>query len=641
MKRRIRGVFTPKILLPLLAVGAVGFGAVGVMSLLERRGEAAISMIPADAALAISFDNTPSPSQVMLFKEISDAMEDSGMNRYVDEMMDDMGVPPEVRAIKDNLKGSFAVGIWGDIASAAPDMILAAAMEDTTAAENIVKQHGKRLEGVSAPAYQLEQDVVVAFHNGYALVTNKADNLQRALDASENKIQSLDEAASYKRARESLPADASFMLFANGEAIARADEDTRKMYEAIGIKKAGWAAVGATILDTGIQVDMYQDMQDAGELTAAYEAIPELTYSSASKLPSGAIGVLGISDAGRMIGAIVESMEVSELGTEIGNGMTEMEKETGLSFKKDFLPALAGETYMALYPPKGADNDEPTFVLMFDEQNGATPESAARKLIAKVDEFTSKKVGEAEVFAAKEGEPVIAILPDQVAITNDLSIVSGNTSNGLTGTGSLAKFDEGAPAKFKLQIDLRKLFATIREFAGDDVPALEQALSQDSLECSWTVEDGVSKGRALIPLKILELIRMAGKELQKHKSAPEQSMEGVDAEAFPAPDMKENVSKDELLARGRQIGVALQMYAKDNDGKYPLFQEFMDGAIDPYLKDKSIDKDFVYMPPLKDVDPATSEVGFFMADDGRVVVFQDGNAKYESSSDWGDEPNRG
>ncbi|MEO7454372.1 MAG: DUF3352 domain-containing protein, partial [Fimbriimonadales bacterium] len=518
MKRSIRGVFTPKILIPLLAIGAVGFGAVGVMSLLERRGEAAISMIPSDAALAISFDNTPSPSQVMLFKEISNAMEDGGVNRFVDEMMDDMEVPPQVRAIKENLKGSFAVGLWGDIAGGEPDMVFAAALNSTASAENVLRDHAKKISGLGVPAYEVDGEVIIAFYEDYALVSNSQENLRRAIDAGEGKIQSLDEIAAFKSARESLPSDASFMLFVNGEAIAKADEDTRKMYEAMGIVKAGWAAVSATVIDTGIQIDMYQDMRGAGQLVAEYEAIPELTYTSANRLPAGAIGVLAVSDAGRMVGAVIESVSASVLGADFEEGFGEMEKETGLNLEKDILPALAGETYMALYPPKDG-KDDPTFVLMFDEQNGGKPEAAARKIIASEKGFTSKMLGDAEVFSMKVDEPVIAILPDQVVITNDLAIISEQPANALTSTGSLAKFDEGTPAKFKLQIDLRQLVAMAREFGGDDVPDIEQALSQDSLECSWTVENGVSKGRALIPLKLPELIRIAGQEMKKHKDA--------------------------------------------------------------------------------------------------------------------------
>src|SRR5688500_938653 len=201
------------------------------------------------------------------------------------------------------------------------------------------------------------------------------------------------------------------MLFANGEAIAKADEDTRKMYEAMGIMKAGWAAMSATVVNEGIQLDMYQDMKGGGDLTAAYEAIPELTYSSANRLPAGAIGVLAVSDAGRMVEALVSSVAASEFGGDVDKGFADMEKETGLSFENDVVPALAGETYLALYPPARKEDDEPTFVMMIDEQNGAKPESAVRKLIAKVDEFTSKKIGDAEVFSAKSNEPVIAILP--------------------------------------------------------------------------------------------------------------------------------------------------------------------------------------------------------------------------------------
>jgi hypothetical protein len=621
----------------LLAVGAIGFGAVGVMSLLERRGEAAISLIPSDAALAISFDNTPSPSQVMLFREISNAMEDGGVNRFVDKMMDDMNVPPQVRAIKENLKGSFAVGLWGDLAGGKPDMVLAAALNSTASAENVLREHGKRLEDISVPAYQMDGEVIIAFYDDYALVTNSADSLKRAIEAGEGRLQSLDDVEAFKSARESLPSDASFMLFANGEAIANADEDTRRMYEAMGIDKAGWAAIGATVVDAGIQLDMYQDMQGGGELTTAYEAIPELTYSSANRLPAGAIGVLAISDAGRMVDAMLESVSASEMGADVDKGLSEMEKEIGLSFDTDVLPALAGETYVALYPPTSKEDDEPRFVIMFDEQNGATPEKAARKLIAKVDEFTAKKVGEVEVFAAEADEPVIAIAPEQVVITNDVSIISEPTESALTDSGSLAKFDDGQPAKFKIQVDLRKLFATIREFVGEDMPNIESALSQDSFECSWTVESGVSKGRALIPFKLPELIRIAGKELNKVSEEgmgfPSETTEGGPSMDEIGATMK---SKDEVLKNGKEMGVAFLLYAEDHDGKFPEYQEFLDGALQPYLKNKKVEEDFIYMPPMKDSDPKTTQLGSFMAEGGRVVVFKDGRAEFESYEDWGE-----
>ncbi|MDQ2987004.1 MAG: DUF3352 domain-containing protein [Armatimonadota bacterium] len=627
----MRGVFAPKILLPLLAVGAVGFGTVGVMNLLQRRGEAAIGLIPADATLVISFDNTPAASQVLLFNEISAAMEDSGVNRLVDDLIEDSGMPPEARAIKDNLKGSFALGVWGDLASGKPDTLLAAALNDPASAESIVAKHAEKLPNTRVTAYTFEEDVVIAFHDDYVIVANSVNTIERAIDASEDKIESLDQAAAYKKARESLPREASLMVFVNGEAVARSDEDTRKMYEAFGIKKAGWAALSATVLAEGIQVDMFQDMEGGGRILEAYESLSDLNYDSAQKLPSGAIGIVGLSGAGTMIKTLVESIEASELAADFSSGVDEMEKDTGLSLEKDLIPALAGESYAAIYPPKKAD-EEPTFVIMFDEQNGANPENAARKIIKSVDDFTMSQVGEAEVFVngvETSDEPVIAILPDRVVVTNDRSLVSAPQGNSLTSNGGLASFDEGEPAKFKLQIDMKAVFEMVRKFGGDEMPDLEQALSQQTLDCSWTVEDGVAKGRALLPFKLPELIRIIGKQasqMKKDFDAPPMSEESFKA-------MPESDDIDTVKAHGSEIGRALMMFSGDNDDKMPTLAQFDEGAIDRYLGDKSIREDFLYTPPMAKGEPSKTEAGYFIHQDGRVVVFRDGHVEVKTWAD--------
>jgi len=626
----MRGVFAPKVLIPLLAVGAVGFGAVGIMSLLERRGEAAISMIPADATMAMSFDNTPSASQVLLFNEISAAMEDSGLNRFVDEMMENEGVPPEARAIKENLKGSFALGVWGNLASGKPDGLLAAALNNPNAAENIVKEHGERLQGASVPAYKVGEEVVIAFHEDYALIANSIKTIERAIETSDGKIPSLDQAPAYKKAREALPKEASLMVFVNGEAVANSDEDTRKMYEAFGIKKAGWAAFGATVKPEGIQLDFFQDMKDGGRIAEAYQAINPLKFDSAGRLPEGAIGVVGISGLGTMVKTLVESIEASEVGGDVDEGLADMEKETGLSFEKDVLPALAGEAYAAIYPPK-KQGEEPTFVLMFDEQNGATPEAAVRKLMAKAGEFTQSKLGDAEVFTSKEGkdDPVVAILPDQVVLTNDPAFVATQTGNSLTANGGLATFDDGEPSQFRVQIDMQKLFDVIREFNDEDMPPLDQALSQRTLDCTWTVTDGVAKGRALLPFKVPELIRIFAKEAQKSKESS--SSAAVRGEAGEMSG--ETRSASELERDASVIGKALIMYSADNGNKFPDHAAFLDGAIDPYLPSKEVRENFVYLPPSDGVQPFKNEVGFFVAPEGRLVLYQDGHVIHEKFED--------
>ena len=632
MKRRMRGVFAPKVLIPLLAVGAVGFGAVGVMSLLQRRGEAAIALIPADAMMAVSFDNTPAASQVLLFNEIAAAMEDSGVNRFVDEMLESSGAPPEVKSIKENLKGSFALGVWGDVASGKPDTLLAAALKDPASAEGAISKHAEKVKNASMSVYSFEEDVFIAFHDDYVLVANSLKTLERSIDAADDEIESLDQVGAFKKARAALPGEASLMVFVNGEAIARADEDTKKMYKAFGIEKAGWAAMSATVLAEGIQLDVFQDMEGSATIANAYESLSDLTYDSAAELPSGAIGVAGLSGAGTMLKTLFESLQNSELSKDFQKGLADMEKETGLSFEEEIVPALAGETYFALYPPKQS-KDDPSFVITFDETNQADPESAARKIIASVDDFKMSKVGAAEVYidgTSASDEPVIAIFPDRVMVTNDRTLITDDPEKSLTSVGGLANFDDGDPAKFKMQIDMRTLFGMIRKFSGEDMPNLEQALSQDTLDIRWTVQDGTATGRVLIPFKLPELIRIAGKEAQKHKP-----VQGADESIPPMAMPEASAPKDleQIKSNGQQVAKALLMYAGDNGDQMPTFEQFGKGAIDPYLGDPKIREDFMYMPPFEDSDPKKTEVGFFMAPSGRVVVMLNGEVKYEAYTD--------
>jgi hypothetical protein len=225
------------------------------------------------------------------------------------------------------------------------------------------------------------------------------------------------------------------------------------------------------------------------------------------------------------------------------------------------------------------------------------------------------------VFTSKEGkdEPVIAILPDQVVLTNDPALIATQTGDSLTANGGLAAFDDGEPAQFRVQIDMKKLFEVIRQFGADDMPELEQALSQQTLDCSWTVSDGVARGRALIPFKVPELIRTFAKQAEKFNEASEAAL----AEPMDDSGMSEK-SASEMERDANIIAKGLLMYAGDHDGKFPEYSQFLEGAVDKYLPDKEVREDFMYMPPMAGSEPFKTEVGFFIAPEGRIVVYQDG-----------------
>lgn len=108
MNKRMMGIFSPKIAIGLAAFASLGIGTVAVYKMLERTGESAIRMIPADAALIVSLDTSPSPSQVRLYNEISLAMKDSGMNDFIDNMLAQAdGGQGALKTLRSHVKGQF------------------------------------------------------------------------------------------------------------------------------------------------------------------------------------------------------------------------------------------------------------------------------------------------------------------------------------------------------------------------------------------------------------------------------------------------------------------------------------------------------------------------------------------------------
>ncbi len=373
MNQRTRGVFAPKILIPLLAAGAIGIGAVSVMSLLARRGEAGISLIPADAIMALSFDNTPSAGQVALFNDIKNAMSDSGLNEFVDDFL--LGLDPKTGSFKhllEHVKGSFAVGVWGDINGGQPNVMIAVALNDAGGAEGIVSQLTRGVRTSDSLRYYVPEranGMIITFYGDYAIFAANIETAKKALDVAKGTVPNLYEQASFKQARQSLPSDASLMFFVNGEAVSKADKNTRQLYEAMGVHPEGWMACGMTLRSEGIQFDMFEPESYHGAFKEVLRNLKPLHYSSLEKYPNGAIGVVGLSSPAvyaQIFEKVFENMP--KVGPEMEKGITQMEKETGTSFHNDWIPALRSEVYAALYPPIPGEKN-PGVIISIDSSN--------------------------------------------------------------------------------------------------------------------------------------------------------------------------------------------------------------------------------------------------------------------------------
>ena len=86
-----------------------------------------------------------------------------------------------------------------------------------------------------------------------------------------------------------------------------------------------------------------------------------------------------------------------------------------------------------------------------------------------------------------------------------------------------------------------------------------------------------------------------------------------------------------LISRAKQIGTALGIYASDYDDSLPG-QEGWETKLMPYTKNRDVLRDFNYtfrggeMGSIQDV--TTTELGFFVTNGGRVVVYADTTVKF-------------
>ena len=86
------------------------------------------------------------------------------------------------------------------------------------------------------------------------------------------------------------------------------------------------------------------------------------------------------------------------------------------------------------------------------------------------------------------------------------------------------------------------------------------------------------------------------------------------------------------LSNGKQLGLAILMYAQDYDETYPT-PDGINGKLAPYLKNESLFQGFTYTfggGSMSGVErPAETEMGFVTGPGGRAVIFADGHVKWK------------
>lgn len=539
--KRSWGVFSPKTLIPVLAIGAVAFGTVGLMQLLNRHGEAAIQLLPSNAVMAMSFDNTPSPQQVPLFNEIKEAMEDSGLNAKIDEFLLHADPKGTLQKIRRELRGSFAVGIFGGIfenVKSEPDVLLVAALYNRNSAEALMAGFAtKQKEGDLEYYLVRDKRTYVAFHNNYVLVSNRLTALQRAFEVAKGEAKSLYEEPEFKTARNLLPSDATLMTFISGKGLAKNDPQILKGMKPLGFSENTWFAYSITLRKEGILIDSTQPADPSNPVFAKWVSkMPTLHYSVLEEMPTGALGVAAVSNPSSWWEILRDAFKVSSgpEEKEILRGIQEFEKVIGLSFEEEFLAAFRGEVNAALYPPK-EKNGNPQFVISIDNSNNGKATEIALQLIEKANagKFDSKdkvrfdetKMGEYRVFHIREDSPeakevAFAIGKDKVLFVYGKEllnkIVAGVGGDSLLHSDAFMKLREESESRASLSIDMYKLVEILEQSA--PIPPdvnLKQLLSQRDLTANWVLSEKASSCHIVIPLDLPEVIRTIGRQVQK------------------------------------------------------------------------------------------------------------------------------
>ncbi len=528
MKLKIRGVLTPKVLIPVIALAGIGFGTATVINLLNRKGEAAIKLIPADAAIAVSFDNTPSAAQVPLFTEIKQAMEDSGLNQMIEDGLTAAdGGKGVLNRLRSTLQGSFALGVWGDLNGSEPEAVLCLSLNDPGQAENIVQNFGKRIESNGIPIYKGEDKGLVAFYKEYALISNSERAIARVVSVGNGESQSLYEQQSFKDARASLPEDATFMTFVNCKAIVEKDKDAKQGFEALGLNQNGWLAYGVTMRPDGIHIDgTMPNGLDENSIVGMLRSMGPLKFNSISQFPSGAIGVMGLSNPSKILEMVRNAVNSKpEEAKAMEEGIAQFEKESQLSIENDILPALRGEINVALYKVDGAK--DPSVILSLDESNGGTAVATLQKVINKVNSgaydnngntprFVESQNGPFKVYTPNGGEKVIfAIGNDEVFIVSDLSLINKlQSGERLSSDGAFANLQSNKDSLMSLTIDLEKVIDLINAEGKPQDVDLRQLITQPKMTASWSVVGDTARFEMLLPIDIPSVIRTVGKQIK-------------------------------------------------------------------------------------------------------------------------------
>jgi hypothetical protein len=549
LRRFHRGAIKPVAIFAAL-IPVVGGGVLAYNIFFDRKGEAAIQLVPQDAWGVVTLDLTPSTEQIPTFKRILDAVKAEGLEAEADKaitkMMEDSPLMAEVRP---HLDRSFAVAMLKPAAEGnQPEVAVLLATKDPGKVSGILGKHGKKAPQQGLDVYHVEKgDANLAMVGDYLVASPKAEGLLAVNAIHGKKAPSMAESADYQQARASLPKDANLMVFVAPAALEQLNKQNKSV-TGFSMPTTRYMAIGLTIRDKGLELSGQTPTNVAAD--SAYKSLGQIAAVSPDalkKLPEGAFGVYAMSQPGKYWDPVKTEMYKSpEAKEKAEDGIKDFERETGVDVEEELVPALGGNLLVAVYPNQKDPTGVPEFLAVADDTNGADPAAVAEKIRSAAAKeghaLKPREITGGTIWATPEPiEGKTACMAQSgkgllVASSTDLlekALASyGSASGGLMAEPSFAAMQAMAVegAQSLVMVDIRRVLTTLRPMIEPQLASAPGMKFDDVLELfggegtgavfSGRYDGNVASFQFFLPLSYEKAVHLIAVGAKSAASAP-------------------------------------------------------------------------------------------------------------------------
>ncbi|MGE5405259.1 MAG: DUF3352 domain-containing protein, partial [Candidatus Saccharibacteria bacterium] len=280
---------------------------------------------------------------------------DKIMEQLQDEMEEDIDFEKDIKP----WLGKEAAFIMPEIDK--EDFVLAVESKNTEKADDFIKIMAKEQGDTDEESYE---DVTITYDEsggfaatqakGYLMLSSSKDLLKGTIDRASGKDEeeNLTQNEEYQKIAKSLPWNRSVLCFVNYEEVINAAIQDEPDLDQFADQLKGFNSIGLSlsIEDTGIRSDYVLACDDNIPDYLKADADNKGFDSTLKILPAETIGFVSSPE---LVGSIKYILDEGTLGSDVENGLDEVESTLGIDLEDDILNVLKGDATLAVLPEHG------------------------------------------------------------------------------------------------------------------------------------------------------------------------------------------------------------------------------------------------------------------------------------------------